>query len=238
MQVQIGASKVPKYATSESGDTLEVIERPQGGVSAVLVDGQRSGRSAKIISNIAARKAVSLLGEGVRDGAAARATHDYLRTHRRGQVSAEMVIVSADLATRTLVISRNTHCPAIVCAGGTYREIAAPSEPIGIHRRTKPAITEIDLLPNSLVVAYSDGFEAARRADNSPLDLRGLLTAVCHEQEPAQSIADWLLHEALAREDGRPRDDISILVMSVLSEPPDGGIRRLSVSIPVLPYVT
>ena len=70
MQIQLGAAKVAKYATRESGDTLEVIERPHGGISAVLVDGQRSGRNAKIISNIVARKAISLLGEGVRDGAA------------------------------------------------------------------------------------------------------------------------------------------------------------------------
>lgn len=76
MEVQLGAAKVAKYAAGESGDSIELIERPLGGVSAVLVDGQRSGRSAKIISNIVARKAVSLLGEGVRDGAVARAAHD------------------------------------------------------------------------------------------------------------------------------------------------------------------
>ena len=54
----------------------------------VLVNGQTSGRSAKAISNIVARKAVQLLGEGVRDGAAARAAHDYLFTFRGGKVSA------------------------------------------------------------------------------------------------------------------------------------------------------
>ena len=90
MRVELAVAKVAKYATGESGDTVETIERPHGGLSVVLVDGQRSGRSAKLISNIVARKAVSLLGEGVRDGAAARAAHDYLRTHRSGQVSAEL----------------------------------------------------------------------------------------------------------------------------------------------------
>ena len=34
--------KIGKWATSESGDTLEMIERPHGGISFVLVDGQRS----------------------------------------------------------------------------------------------------------------------------------------------------------------------------------------------------
>ena len=69
--------KINKYSTPESGDTVEIVERPQGGMSFVMVDGQRSGRSAKRISNLVARKAIGLLAEGVRDGAAARAAHDY-----------------------------------------------------------------------------------------------------------------------------------------------------------------
>ncbi len=80
LELQVAVAKVSKYAVSESGDTVETIERPHGGLSLVLVDGQRSGKSAKAISNIVARKAVSLLADGVRDGAAARAAHDYLRT--------------------------------------------------------------------------------------------------------------------------------------------------------------
>ncbi|MCK7481708.1 MAG: hypothetical protein M0C28_34470 [Candidatus Moduliflexus flocculans] len=49
MEVQIAVAKVNKYATSESGDTLEVVERPNGGLSVVLADGQTSGRGAKAV---------------------------------------------------------------------------------------------------------------------------------------------------------------------------------------------
>jgi hypothetical protein len=100
LELQVAVAKVSKYAVGESGDTVEVIERPHGGLSLVVVDGQRSGKSAKTISNIVARKAVALLADGVRDGAAARAAHDYLRTARSGQVSATLNIVSVDLDTR------------------------------------------------------------------------------------------------------------------------------------------
>ena len=117
MELQIAAAKTGKYASRESGDTLEMTERPHGGVSLVLADGQRSGRSAKIISNLVVRKTIALLAEGARDGVAARAAHDYLRTHRRGQVSAELHIVSIDLATNTIVVSRNSQCPALVVRG-------------------------------------------------------------------------------------------------------------------------
>jgi hypothetical protein len=85
MEICVGISKVRKYAVSESGDTAEVVERPNGGLSVVLADGQSSGRGAKTISTLVVRKVISLLAEGVRDGAAARAASDYLFTERGGK---------------------------------------------------------------------------------------------------------------------------------------------------------
>ena len=65
MEIQIAVAKINKYAVSESGDTLEVIERPTGGLSVVLADGQTSGRGAKAISMMVVRKVISLIAEGV-----------------------------------------------------------------------------------------------------------------------------------------------------------------------------
>ena len=90
MDVQIAVAKIRKYATSNSGDTVEVVERPQGGVSVVMADGQTSGRGAKWISTLVVRKVIALLAEGVRDGAAARAASDSLFTEREGKVSSTL----------------------------------------------------------------------------------------------------------------------------------------------------
>jgi len=233
LQVQLGAAKVAKYATRESGDTLELIERPHGGYSAVLVDGQRSGRSAKIISNIVARKAVSLIGEGVRDGAVARATHDYLRTHRRGQVSAEMLILSADFATQTLVISRNSHCPCILYQDGEAHALQGPSQVLGIYARTKPSIVEVPLDAGTYIVAYTDGVMEAGHASSEGLDLLSLTAAECAHGPSAQELADLLLMRALEADERRPRDDMSVMTLAVLSPPIAFGVRRVSLSVPV-----
>ena len=157
LEVQTAVAKINKYATSESGDTVEVIERPRGGTSVVVADGQRSGRSAKAISNIVVRKAISLLAEGVRDGAVARATHDYLHLHRGGKVSAELNIVSVDLVTRTLVISRNSRCPILLQRGAEITLLDEASEAVGIYPNTKPSITELALAHNTTVIAFTDG---------------------------------------------------------------------------------
>jgi serine phosphatase RsbU (regulator of sigma subunit) len=233
MEVQIGAAKVSKYATAESGDTIEMIERPHGGVSAVLVDGQRSGRSAKIISNIVARKAISLLGEGVRDGAVARATHDYLRTHRRGQVTAELQIASVDLATRSLVISRNTHCPAYLATADACRTLDQPSEPIGIHTSTKPVIVEVPLVPFTHVVLITDGMLLAAQRDQGGFDLAASICQTVGEGIDAQSLADRLLEAALCAENGRPRDDLSVMTLVVLPTEEPHRVRRLWARFPI-----
>ncbi len=233
LQVQFGAAKVNKYATRESGDTLELTERPHGGYSAVLVDGQRSGRSAKIISNIVARKAVSLIGEGVRDGAVARATHDYLRTHRRGQVSAELLIVSVDFATQTLVISRNSHCPCVLYQNGTARALDAPSQVLGIYAHTKPTIVEAPLEAGTYVVAYTDGVTEAGSATSGRLDPLALTAQECPRGPSAQGLADLLLTRALEADAHRPHDDMSVLTLAVLASPIAFGIHRMSLSMPL-----
>lgn len=238
LELQVAVAKVSKYAVSESGDTVELIERPHGGLSLVLVDGQRSGKSAKAISNIVARKAVSLLADGVRDGAAARAAHDYLRTLRGGQVSATLNIVSVDLGTRTIVISRNSHCPVLVMQVGTgdLRVLDEPSQAIGIHSRTRPVITEIPIVQDLHVVVYTDGVLSAGERYGQRLDAPTFLQeqfSLCSSESCARSVADALLARSVELDRGRPGDDVSVLVVSVVARHQPDDIRRLSVRFPI-----
>lgn len=233
--VQVASAKIAKYATDESGDTLEVTERPRGGLSLVLVDGQRSGRAAKAVSNIVARKAVALLAEGVRDGAVARAAHDYLSTIRGGKVSATLNILSLDLVTETVVISRNSHCPTIVARGDEFIVLDEPSQPVGIHNWTKPVISEWPLVPDTVIVLYTDGLMHAGGRYGQRLDVLDLVRVLIgREGGKASAIADALLARAVACDQGRPSDDISVVVVSVTLAPPDvDAVRRLMVDFPV-----
>ncbi|MCO6451157.1 MAG: serine/threonine-protein phosphatase [Caldilineales bacterium] len=235
MEVQVAVAKIEKYAVSESGDTVEVVERPHGGVSVVLVDGQRSGKSAKNISNIVARKAISLLGEGVRDGAAARAAHDYLRTQRGGKVSAELIILSVDLETGTLVISRNARPPVLVYQDSVWQSLDAESAAIGIYARTRPQITELPLRPGTVVIAMSDGVLTAGSRQGQPADLLELVDGFPLTLS-AKAYADTLLAHALMHEQGRPRDDLSVVAVRVEGLETD-NVRRMNMSLPIQPLV-
>lgn len=232
LELRVAAAKVGKYATRESGDTLEMIERPRGGLSFVLVDGQTSGRGAKAISNMVARKVVSLLGEGVRDGAAARAAHDYLFTHYQGKVRADLTILSLDLITQTVVLSRNTQCPAILRREGEWLQVDESAHPVGLYAATKPTILEFPFQAETWAIVSTDGLWAAGRG-RGPWDVLGCARDVAERTADPQAVADALLGRAMERDAGRPADDISVLVLGILPRTEQGDVRRLAVRVPI-----
>ena len=234
LEIQLAVEKINKYATSESGDTVELVERPHGGISIVVADGQRSGRSAKAISNLVVHKAISLLAEGVRDGAVARATHDYLHTQRGGKVSAELHIISVDLVTQTLVVSRNARCPILMRHGDEMVWLNEPSEAVGVHRLTKPIITEHRLEPDTTLIVFTDGVWSAGNMAGEIIDIPSMLHQLDADNlTPAPIIADAILSEALRLDQGRPRDDATVLVLKLVSLPVVDGVRRLSMRFPI-----
>lgn len=234
MEIQIAVAKTNKYANAESGDTLEVVERPNGGVSVVLADGQTSGKAAKVISTMVVRKVIALLAEGVRDGAAARAASDYLFTERNGRITATLNILSADLQTGTLVISRNNPTPIFIARGEKIECLSGESTSIGTSRNIRPTIIEIPLEIGLTVVIYTDGVWNSGDMYGSHLDVCTLLEATLEEQEPyAQDIADMLLGQAMRLDHGRPNDDMSVVVLRVISNETEEEIRRMTVRLPV-----
>ena len=236
MEVQFGMAKVRKYSVSDSGDTFEMVERPHGGLSFVLVDGQRSGKSAKAISNLVSRKAIQLLGEGVRDGAAARAAHDYLFTFRGGKVSATLNILSLDTEFKTFVVSRNNEAPVMVhtAAEGFYL-LDKPSKSVGFGRRVKPDITELPIAVGTIIVMFTDGLRHAGKLNGrDPYDYQTVMkTLIADGITDPQEIADALLNGAVAQDSGRPRDDISVFVVSTQLKQDKIDIRRLSGRMPL-----
>ena len=232
MELQIGAAKINKYASSESGDTLEVVERPNGGLSVVLADGQRSGKSAKRISNMVVRKVVSLLAEGVRDGAAARAASDYLYAMRGGKVLSTLNILTIDLQTYSIVISRNNPSPIYYIKNTKHKTLDEPSKPVGVYRSTKPNITELPLQAGLTIVAFTDGMVTAGERKKTKIDILSELDKCLEDPMSAQEVADYLINIALDLDDHRPIDDVSVVVLMV--KPTERNpIRRMSVSIPI-----
>jgi len=233
MEIQIAVAKVNKYAVSESGDTLEVVERPTGGVSVVLADGQTSGRGAKAVSQLVVRKVIGLLAEGVRDGAAARAASDALFADKAGKVTCTLNIASVDLHSKTIVLTRNNPAPVFICRGEQIDAHNEDSISLGTSRNLRPVITEIELEAGLTIVIFTDGISHAGERRGQPMNVSETIRSLMEDQDPApQQLADALLAHAVSLDDNRPADDISVLVLTVSPRTGD-DVRRMSVRLPI-----
>lgn len=216
VRIEVAFAKMPKGGWGDSGDSLEMVERPLGGMSLVLADGQGSGKPARRISRMVAMKAVSLIADGSRDGAVARAVQDMLYTAREGKVSATLVVLTADLSSQTLVISQNTPSPVIVRQEGVVFRLTGDSSAIGSYRRTRPLVTELPLQSDSILVTFSDGILNAGRRYGKTLiweDWDRYLNKL--SVTDINLYVEGLLNHAVRLDQNRPNDDMSIMAMGV-----------------------
>jgi serine phosphatase RsbU (regulator of sigma subunit) len=232
MEIQIAVVKTPKFGSSESGDTLEFVERPNGGVSVVMADGLTSGREAKATSASIVRKVINLLGDGVRDSAAARAASDFLYTEKNGKVGAFLDILSVDLQSDTIVLTRNNSTPGYITKGEKIETISGEKAQIGLSRNVKPATREIPLEMGSTIVIFTDGLFNAGHRIGQTIDIRMMLESLLEDQEPSpQEIADTILGEAIRLDQNMAEDDMSLIVLRVVAHGKD-PVRRMTVRIP------
>jgi hypothetical protein len=66
------------------------------------------------------------------------------------------------------------------------------------------------------------------------MDVCNAIQAMLEEQEPApQELADALLAHAVELDEGRPADDISVVVIKVSSRDHNDQVRRMGVRLPI-----
>ncbi|HEX2282291.1 MAG TPA: PP2C family protein-serine/threonine phosphatase [Thermomicrobiales bacterium] len=233
LTIDVAVVKTNKYASRESGDTVEIVERPGGGISVIMADGQGSGRAAKTLSLLVTAKVSALLKEGVRDGASARAANDFLFAMRNGQVSATLDILSVDLKTETVVITRNSDTACYVRTADGSEVSAGAERPLGIYPRTRPWAAEIPVGPGVRVILVSDGVtNSGRRAGLPPFDLKAI-SENARPQACAADIADLVLGEAIARDGYRPADDMSVVALTLPEHDQTTLVRRMGVQVPL-----
>lgn len=234
LAIDVAIAKTNKYASRDSGDTAEIVERPGGGLSVVVVDGQGSGTAAKTLSMMLSSKAVSLLKEGVRDGAVARAVHDSLFAFRHGKVSASFDIVSIDLRTKTVIATRNAQTPVIVYRNGETSSLATSSGPIGLYHFTRPDVAQFPAEAGLGLILFTDGIATAGdRYGGSPFDVAAYLSQGQDLPSTAAELADHLLFEAIRRDKNRPADDLTVVVLMLRGHDDELLVRRQTVSMPL-----
>ena len=233
LTIDVAIAKTHKYASRDSGDTAEVVERPGGGLTLLVVDGQGSGRGARVISQMIAARVLSLVKDGVRDGAVSRAASDILLTHRHGQVSATLDMVSVDLPASEVIVTRQGATHGAVRHADGVDLLAGAAPPLGRYPSSRPTIWRYPLVAGLLVIVTSDGITGSGQRNGQPVLDLGAFLAALPDDASAQGTADALLACALERDGGRPADDCTVGVV-LIGDNVDGlVVRRMSVNLPV-----
>jgi serine phosphatase RsbU (regulator of sigma subunit) len=234
LRADLAAAKTSHYAARESGDTVELVERPDGGFTLVLVDGQGHGFPAKLLSLQLTAKAVALIKEGVRDGAVARAVHDYLHAYRGGRVSATLDLLTLDLGTNSILVSRNADVPGAVFRDGEWELLPTVSGPIGVRRHARPTIDQFDLALGLRIALFTDGIAHAGERYGAPLDVCAAVSAGDAPPIRAQTLADTLLSAAIAADRGLPNDDMTVIALTITARSERAVTRHLNATIPLI----
>ncbi|MCJ7693932.1 MAG: serine/threonine-protein phosphatase [Anaerolineaceae bacterium] len=233
MEIQIAVAKQDKYFAQGSGDTLEIIERPNGGISAVLADGNLNNQGSKIISTKVALQFINFVSTGLRDGSATKSVSNNIYREYSGESSASLSILSCDFQTNTFVVSRNSPCPVYVIQNGLIDCLRSESLLIGNKEGIRPSVTEIQLIPDTSLIMFSDGILNAGKENGFSIDLSTILDALFEDQEPtASEIAEFLLSQAVGLDQGEPADDMCVVAMQLIPQS-DNLIRRMTVRIPL-----
>jgi serine phosphatase RsbU (regulator of sigma subunit) len=231
MEIKIAVVKVDKYHSGNSGDTVETIERPNGGISIILADGRINSDHNKSISTMVSHKVLYEISQGTRDSAAIRHTSNNIFEEHKGSVQANLNLISVDCQTNTILISRNNPVPVFLVADEVVDCLSSDSSPIGGELDIRPTMIELPINPGMAIIALSDGVYNAGSGNEQHLEILTALEALFEDQEPtAQEVAEHLLNRAIRLDEGRPKDDMSIIVLLVSPVTTD-KIRRMNISM-------
>ncbi|WP_151083246.1 PP2C family protein-serine/threonine phosphatase [Nocardioides cynanchi] len=114
-----------------------------------------------------------------------------------------------------LTASAGGHPAALIWPeGASPGAVGEPGSLVGIFDDASFTTARVELGPGDTVVLYTDGLSEARRGQEFFSDTRLLERLVHHGADPAV-LTRGLLEDALAFEEGAPRDDIAVLGLRV-----------------------
>ena len=165
----------------------------------------------------------------------ARAVHDYLYAMKDRKVSCTLTVLSAEVETETVVISRNSNCPVIVWTEEYETVYDEAVGPIGVNRHMKPLMYQVPFAPGMMVVSYTDGVQAAgKKRGRTTVDFEKIMKIIRenHASE-AEYVARSILEYALELDHAQAGDDMTVVVLGIVGEmPPGPKIEQWAASYP------
>jgi PAS domain S-box-containing protein len=138
------------------------------------------------------------------------------RDDRRFCTVAYAYIEKLDHGARAGISSAGHPLPLLLRADGSVEEVGAAGTLLGVVADPTLEDRAVILEPGDALVFYTDGVIESRMSSNGVLDERrlGELIATCAGRD-ADAIASKVEEAAVLSQNGRPKDDIAVLVLRV-----------------------
>ena len=113
MEIQAAISKIDRYSSTEQGNKVEIIERPNGGISIVMGEGKLAGSRSQDVTMKAVHAVLNMIAEGVQDGASSRMVLRRIHDEHQQNADVKISVISCDLLSKTIVITKNNPTPVL-----------------------------------------------------------------------------------------------------------------------------
>ncbi len=212
--LQVGIAKQNKSGSLVSGDTSIQTKLEDGKYLIALSDGMGSGKTAQKASKTAITMLEKLLSAGFEKDSSLRLINSCLNTIGQEEMYATLDMAVFDLYAGNLEFIKNGACPTYVKNGRNVQILKSLSLPTGILTDIDLIVYDKDLQAEDILVMCSDGIiESSEEYTNKELWLKFLLEEL--ETDDVQKIADIILQEAIDNNYGKPKDDMTVIVMKI-----------------------
>ena len=218
LRITTGVARMPKYGSKVSGDSFSFMEGIGGKYTLALSDGMGSGYNASVQSKAAVDMLESFLESGFDKEMAVNLINSVLVLKSDDDAACTMDIAMIDLSSGEVEFIKIGAAPTFIKRDSRVEVVRSASLPAGILPGVDVELSRKVLDAGDMIIMVTDGITDVM-TDDEPGDKVLLKHIRQLESLNPQLVADSILDEAVRRCDGRPYDDMTVLVAKVWKKP-------------------
>ncbi|MTV48500.1 SpoIIE family protein phosphatase [Heliobacillus mobilis] len=212
-RLNVAVAQTPRYGSAVAGDSTGYWDGPGGRKVVALSDGSGVGPRAARESASTLSMLEHLCRVGIFPGEALHSVNSLvaLATEEESFATVDMAVI--DVSTAEAEIFKLGASPSYLKRGQRVQIVQNSSLPLGILKNLEVESINLSLLPGDRLILVSDGIFDARRELNSQDWLIPLLEQLTLDD--AKELAQRILQEALQHNDGKAKDDATVVVIDL-----------------------
>ncbi len=215
--IQTGVAKIKKDGETVSGDIVSNVRLGDGKYLFTISDGMGTGKTAEKNSKIAVSMLERLLSSGFEKDTSIKLINSAILTANREDSYATLDISILDLFAGNIQFVKSGACPTYVKRNRNVSLIKSNSLPTGIMNEINVDTYDKDLENGDIIIMCSDGIiDSSMEYANRDLWLKYLLEDI--QTDIPERIANIILKEAIDNCVGKPKDDMSVVVIKIIKK--------------------